>query len=134
MVANGQSHPEQCILVTGGAGYIGSHTALQLLLDGYKVVIVDNFDNSCEEALKRVVDLAGKNGKNLVFYQVWFQTISQSGFAWTLIDEDMFSVIPFFSLSRWVKGRPGTGKEGGVWNFGIHFLLSLKSFSDQVIC
>jgi hypothetical protein len=36
------------------------------------------------------VDLAGKNGRNLVFYQVWFQTISQSGFAWTLIDEDMF--------------------------------------------
>ncbi|CAK9231154.1 unnamed protein product [Sphagnum troendelagicum] len=70
MVANGQSHPEQCILVTGGAGYIGSHTALQLLLDGYKVVIVDNFDNSCEEALKRVVDLAGKNGRNLVFYQL----------------------------------------------------------------
>jgi hypothetical protein len=70
------------------------------------------------------VDLAGKNGRNLVFYQVWFQTISQSGFAWTLINEDMFSVIPFFSLSRWVKGMPGTGKEGGVWNFGIHFLLS----------
>jgi UDP-glucose 4-epimerase len=41
-----------------------------LLLDGYKVVIVDNFDNSCEEALQRVVELAGKNGKNLIFYQV----------------------------------------------------------------
>ncbi|KAG6553649.1 hypothetical protein Mapa_004563 [Marchantia paleacea] len=68
---NGGSHNERCILVTGGAGYIGSHTALQLLLEGYKVVIIDNLDNSEEEAVKRVVELAGpKNGLNLYFYKV----------------------------------------------------------------
>ncbi|BFI19997.1 UDP-glucose 4-epimerase [Marchantia polymorpha subsp. ruderalis] len=65
--------PRECarwILVTGGAGYIGSHTALQLLLEGYKVVIVDNLDNSDEEAVKRVVDLSGKHGVNLYFFKV----------------------------------------------------------------
>ncbi|KAG0617833.1 hypothetical protein M758_4G018600 [Ceratodon purpureus] len=70
MAVNGGAHPERCILVTGGAGYIGTHTSLQLLLDGYKVVIIDNFLNSCEEAVRRVVDLAGKRGKNLVVHKL----------------------------------------------------------------
>jgi UDP-glucose 4-epimerase len=42
------------ILVTGGAGYIGSHTCLALLQAGYEVVVVDNLYNSKEEALRRV--------------------------------------------------------------------------------
>ena len=42
------------ILVTGGAGYIGSHTCLELLSKGYDVVVVDNLSNSSEESLKRV--------------------------------------------------------------------------------
>ncbi|GLJ38952.1 hypothetical protein SUGI_0794090 [Cryptomeria japonica] len=58
------------ILVTGGAGYIGSHTTLQLLLDGYKVVVIDNLDNSSEEAVRRVAKLAGEYGHNLSFHQV----------------------------------------------------------------
>ncbi|XP_061982396.1 UDP-glucose 4-epimerase 2-like isoform X1 [Populus nigra] len=58
------------ILVTGGAGYIGSHTVLQLLLGGYGIVVVDNLDNSSDIALKRVKELAGDFGKNLVFHQV----------------------------------------------------------------
>lgn len=58
------------ILVTGGAGYIGSHTTLQLLLGGYKVVVIDNLDNSSEEAVRRVAQLAGKYGQNLSFHQV----------------------------------------------------------------
>jgi UDP-glucose 4-epimerase len=48
------------LLVTGGAGYIGSHTCLELLQVGYEVVIVDNLSNSNEESLKRVQRLAGK--------------------------------------------------------------------------
>jgi UDP-glucose 4-epimerase len=55
------------ILVTGGAGYIGSHTCLELLKDGYEVVVVDNLSNSKEESLKRVQGLAGKT---LVFHEV----------------------------------------------------------------
>ena len=42
------------ILVTGGAGYIGSHTIIELYAAGYDVVVVDNLCNSSEESLKRV--------------------------------------------------------------------------------
>ncbi|XP_022761387.1 UDP-glucose 4-epimerase GEPI48-like [Durio zibethinus] len=58
------------ILVTGGAGYIGSHTVLQLLLGGYRAVVVDNLDNSSDVAIKRVEERAGEFGKNLSFHQV----------------------------------------------------------------
>lgn len=49
------------ILVTGGAGYIGSHTTVQLLEAGYEVVVLDNFHNSHEEAVVRVKQLSGKD-------------------------------------------------------------------------
>ncbi len=48
------------ILVTGGAGYIGSHTCVELLQAGYEVVVVDNLSNSKEELLRRVQELTGK--------------------------------------------------------------------------
>jgi UDP-glucose 4-epimerase len=48
------------ILVTGGAGYIGSHTCVELLAAGYEVVVVDNFSNSKPEALRRVEEIAGR--------------------------------------------------------------------------
>ncbi|MBK6652503.1 UDP-glucose 4-epimerase GalE [Zoogloea sp.] len=54
------------ILVTGGAGYIGSHTCVELLGAGYDVVVIDNFCNSKPEALRRVEDIAGR--KLLAFY------------------------------------------------------------------
>lgn len=48
------------ILVTGGAGYIGSHTCVELLEAGYEIAVVDNLSNSCEESLKRVEKITGK--------------------------------------------------------------------------
>lgn len=55
------------ILVTGGAGYIGSHTCVELLNAGYDVTVVDNLSNSKKEALIRVQELSGKP---LEFFQV----------------------------------------------------------------
>ena len=48
------------ILVTGGAGYIGSHTCVELIKSGYEIAVVDNLSNSCEESLKRVEKITGK--------------------------------------------------------------------------
>ena len=55
------------VLVTGGAGYIGSHTCLELLQAGYDVIVVDNLANSKVEALQRVQELADHT---LTFHQV----------------------------------------------------------------
>ena len=49
------------ILVSGGAGYIGSHTCVELLNAGYDIVVADNFYNSCPEALARVKTITGKD-------------------------------------------------------------------------
>ena len=49
------------ILVTGGAGYIGSHTCVELLNSGFDVVVLDNLCNSNPESLKRVEKITGKN-------------------------------------------------------------------------
>ena len=54
------------VLITGGAGFIGSHTALVLLEQGYELVVLDNFDNSSPEALRRVKELADSNALELV--------------------------------------------------------------------
>ena len=51
------------ILVTGGAGYIGSHTCVELLDAGYDVVVLDNLSNSSEKSLDRVKALTGKEVK-----------------------------------------------------------------------
>jgi len=65
---SGSSHPGSrgCVLVTGGAGFIGSHTCVELLGAGYEVVVVDNLVNSHREALTRVEAITGKS---LTFYE-----------------------------------------------------------------
>lgn len=54
------------ILVTGGAGFIGSHTCVELLNAGYNIAVIDNFSNSKPEALKRIKQITGKDFK---FYE-----------------------------------------------------------------
>ena len=51
------------VLVTGGAGYIGSHTCISMIEAGYDVVVIDNLDNSSEESLRRVEKIVGKKIK-----------------------------------------------------------------------
>ncbi len=54
------------ILVTGGAGYIGSHTIIELLNEGHEVVVIDNLSNSAKESLARVETITGKN---IIFHE-----------------------------------------------------------------
>lgn len=61
------------ILVTGGAGYIGSHTCVELLENGYEVVVVDNLYNASEKSLDRIREITGKE---LTFYQADIQDAS----------------------------------------------------------
>ena len=48
------------VLVSGGAGYIGSHTCIELIEAGYDIVVADNLSNSCEESVRRVEQITGK--------------------------------------------------------------------------
>ena len=61
---------DTCVLVTGGAGFIGSHTVVQLLEGGYQVVVVDDLSNSSAVAIDRVKTIVGNEAaKNLTFYE-----------------------------------------------------------------
>jgi UDP-glucose 4-epimerase len=62
--------PSRTVLVTGGAGYIGSHAVLQLLAAGFRAVVVDSLQNSSELAVRRVAALAGDHAANLSFHKV----------------------------------------------------------------
>lgn len=81
------------ILVTGGAGFIGSHTCVELLNAGYEVVVVDNLYNSSEEALKRVEQITGKTVK---FYEA--DVLDREALEKIFDAEDIDSVINFAGL------------------------------------
>lgn len=81
------------ILVTGGAGYIGSHTCVELLNEGYDVIVVDNLCNSCKEALDRVQEITGKT---LKFYEV--DILDREGLTKVFEAEQIDSVIHFAGL------------------------------------
>ncbi len=81
------------ILVTGGAGYIGSHTCLELLQNGYDVIVVDNLSNSKEESLRRVQELTGRK---LIFYQV--DILDRDGLGKIFTDHTIQAVVHFAGL------------------------------------
>ena len=81
------------ILVTGGAGYIGSHTVLLLLENGYDVVVVDNLCNSSFESLKRVMEITGKT---VDFYECDINDYNQLDQIFS--QHDINSVIHFAGL------------------------------------
>ena len=61
---------DTCVLVTGGAGFIGSHTVVELLNNDYTVVIVDDLSNASEKVIDRIDQIVGPDkAKNLTFYK-----------------------------------------------------------------
>ncbi len=81
------------ILVTGGAGYIGSHTCIELLNNNYDVVVVDNLCNSSKESLNRVKKITGKD---LVFYQD--DVLDESALVKIFSEQNIDAVIHFAGL------------------------------------
>lgn len=81
------------VLVTGGAGYIGSHTCVELLNAGYDVVVVDNLCNSCRESMERVQEITGKK---LTFYEA--DLLDRSAMEQIFDQEVIESVIHFAGL------------------------------------
>ena len=81
------------ILVTGGAGFIGSHTCVELLNAGYEVVVVDNLYNASEISLERVKQITGKD---LKFYKVDIR--DREGLNEVFDKEDVECVIHFAGL------------------------------------
>ncbi|MDG1756382.1 MAG: UDP-glucose 4-epimerase GalE [Bacteroidia bacterium] len=78
------------ILVTGGLGYIGSHTVVELQSAGYDVVVIDNLDNSTEEVKERIVSISGRS-IDLVIGDVNDQTIMNRIFK----EHDFYGVVHF---------------------------------------
>lgn len=81
------------ILVTGGAGYIGSHTCIELINGGYDVVVLDNLSNSSEKSLERVAQITGKK---VPFYKV--DILDKDGMNEIFEKECIDSVIHFAGL------------------------------------
>lgn len=81
------------ILVTGGAGYIGSHTCVELLNAGYDVVVLDNLCNSCKESIVRVEEITGKK---VTFYEA--DLLDQPAVKKVFDNEKIESVIHFAGL------------------------------------
>ena len=81
------------VLVTGGAGYIGSHTCVELLEAGFDVVVADNLNNSKEEAINRVQEITGKQ---LRFYKV--DLLDREGLEEVFRKEAIEAVIHFAGL------------------------------------
>ena len=81
------------ILVTGGAGFIGSHTCVELLDAGYDIAIIDNFSNSKPESLNRIRKITGKDFK---FYECDIR--DRKGLDEIFAKENVEAVIHFAGL------------------------------------
>ena len=81
------------VLLTGGAGYIGSHTAVELMNSGYDVVIADNLSNSCKEAISRIEELGGNK---VSFYDI--DVCCKEGMEKLFSEQDIGACIHFAGL------------------------------------
>ena len=97
------------ILVTGGAGYIGSHTVVELQSAGYDVVVVDNLCNSSEKALDRVSKITGKPVK---FYKA--DILDRDALNEVFDKEEIDSCIHFAGLKAVGESVAAVSAESGV--------------------
>ncbi|QFK72919.1 UDP-glucose 4-epimerase GalE [Pradoshia sp. D12] len=81
------------VLITGGAGYIGSHTCIELLNTGQDIIIVDNYSNSKPESLSSVKELTGENIK---FYEI--DLLNREGVEEVFLNNQIDAVIHFAGL------------------------------------
>ena len=86
------------ILVTGGAGYIGSHTVVELMQEGHEVVIVDNFYNSKPEALDNIAKITGKRP---AFYEV--DCCDLEAMEKVFQDNQIDELFILLGIRQWVK-------------------------------
>ncbi|GJJ78197.1 UDP-glucose 4-epimerase [Entomortierella parvispora] len=138
------SPSKQTILVTGGCGYIGSHTALRLLESGYKVVVLDNLSNSSYESLRRVHKLyaayaaahpsssahedAALSVENLIpFYKV--DILDKAALA------TVFTAHPEISAVIHFAGRKAVGESGRIpldyYNVNISGTVNLLQVMEE---
>lgn len=120
---------EKCIVVTGGAGYIGSHIVVELVNTGYDVVIIDSFVNAFTESLKRMEEITGKK---IVYYSV--DLLNKDALKEVFRKHEVYAVVHLAALKAVGESvamplqyyhNNITGsinllqcmKEHGVWNF-----------------
>ncbi|MBQ8281061.1 MAG: UDP-glucose 4-epimerase GalE [Lachnospiraceae bacterium] len=114
------------ILLTGGAGYIGSHTAVELLNAGYDVVIADNYGNSKPEVLNRIKELTGKEFK---FYEM--DVADKTALTNLFSNESIEAVIHFAGLKA-----VGESVEKPLWYYrnNLDTTLSLMEVMKEYDC
>lgn len=114
------------VLVTGGAGFIGSHTSVELLNAGYDIIILDNFVNSKPESLKRIKELTGKDFK---FYQADIR--DEEAMTKVFAENKIDAVIHFAGL----KSVPQSIKEPlNYYDNNIAGTVCLCSVMDKAGC
>lgn len=106
------------ILVTGGAGYIGTHTCVELLNAGYEIVVVDNFSNSKPEALNRVREITRKD---FVFYEI--DLLDRDGLEKIFIENEIEAVIHIAGIKEF-----GDSGEVPLWYYHNNL------FSTVILC
>ena len=117
------------ILVTGGAGYIGSHTCIELIKSGYEVVVLDNLCNSSLESLRRVEKLSGSN---VLFYKV---DIRDKAALVQIFEQHLFDGVIHFAGLKAVGESVGNPIEYYDTNVGGTFTLVevMREFDCKVI-
>ena len=87
------------LLITGGAGFIGSHTCLMLLQAGFNIIVFDNYSNSSAEAINRVFELSGSKSKQrLRVVEGDIRSPEDLGRAFKAANEGISAVIHFAGL------------------------------------